>query len=389
VPISTMPNAPNGQQTVTIETDSVAISNAPWAPFGTLTIRTNSSFNTYQTNAVVGDYIIVPTNFCDIGIVTAQLTNVVTYTNILISATNFITTNGIGTTNAGTVLSFSQSIIGYSTNKTFVIYPVSCDTNNIALRQGVEKITFIRRNYDSLLTRFLIPFTNEYTLNTITNNTVVPLKVRRTVTAPDIVFTAQDTTAGPEGLPYSPAVVRSINFNGANAYPGLAGPGTIEAPTTIIFNNVGPLYYNAGLINTNAFLNELSQTPLFIWGSFDGTTNAPAVYPNDLSVTELEIQVLVQVSPQYLPAGVIGANYVGQLQALSSSPNFAPPYFWSLAPNSPGLPPGLQIMTGGDGSGLIFGTPTQEGTFDFIVRVTDSQGHTVDRSYAITINPPQ
>jgi hypothetical protein len=389
VPISQLPG-PNGKQWITIETTSVAVSNAPWAPYGTLSVYTNTSRVTYQTNAVIGDYIVVPTNMCEIGFVSSQLTNVITLTNALLTATNFVTTNAIGSTNAGTVLSFNQSSITYFTNHIFVIYPVICDQTNVALRQGIEKVTFIRRDYDSLLTRFFSPITNEYTLNSITNSTLTPRKVRRTVNAPDFLFTARDLSAGPDSRPYSPAIVRSINFNVLNAYPGLAGPGTIEPQTTIAFNNVGPIYLNYGMLNTNVFLTELDQVLYYSWGSFDGTTNAPVVYPNDASVSDMELQVLVQISPPYLPSGTYGVDYFTSLELQASTENWhLPTSGWMVSPNSPGLPPGLQLMLGGDGTGLIFGNPQQAGTFDFVVRVMDAQGQTVERSYAIRIDMPQ
>lgn len=389
VPILNLPTNNNGQLTVTIETSSVAISNAPWAPVGQTNVLTNTFRTTYVTNAVVGDYITLPTNACEIGIISPILTNYYTVTNVLISATNFATTNLSGGTNAGTVLSYSQQMITWLTNHTFTIYPVSCDPTNIALRQGIEKITFFRRDYDSLLTRFFVPITNEYVLNSVTNHAISPHIVRRTVTAPDFLFTAQDLTAGPSAPPYSPAIVRNVNYNTNSSNPGIAGPGTIETPTVFIFNNVGPVYLNFGMISTNAFLTELDQSMYYSWGSFDGTTNAPVLYPNDASVTDMEMQVLVQISPPYLDPARYGVDYHGQLQIQSSTDAWRPPAFWGLSPSSPGLPPGLQIMTGGDGSGLIFGTPQQVGTFDFVVRVTDSQGHTIDRSYAIRVDSAQ
>jgi len=393
-PLVTSPQN-NGMSWVTIETTSVAISNNPWAPVGSTLILTNTSYLTYQTNDVVGDYVILPTNMCEIAILASQLTNVLTYTNPIVAATNIgvISTNVGGLTNAGTVLYFAQNYITYFTNHIFVILPVICEQTNVALRQGIEKISFVRRDYDSLLNRFFMPITNEYTLNAVTNNTIIPQKVRRVVTQPDFLFTARDITAGPAQRPYTPAVLRDINFstNNNNAYPGLAGPGTIEPQTTFTFNNVGPLYYNAGLIDTNAFLTELDQVTEFIWGSFDGTTNVPVIYPNDVSITDMENQVLVQVSPPYLPAGVVGVEYSANLYVQASTSNWQPgpdgPTF-ELAPGSPGLPPGLQIMRDTNGSGLIYGYPSAEGTYDFVIRVADSLGHNVDRSFAITINPP-
>ncbi|HEY5914949.1 MAG TPA: hypothetical protein VJA21_30520 [Verrucomicrobiae bacterium] len=390
VPMVTLPTETNGQLLVTVQLTSVALTNAPWMPFGTTNFVTNSFSTTFLTNTIVGEYIIVPTNSCEIAILHSQLTNFITFTNVILSATNFAPTGPGGVTNAGTVLSYDVQEISYFTNHTFVIYPVICDSTNVAVRQGVEKITFIRRDYDSLLTRFFIPITNEYVLNAVTNFQLIPNYVRRTVTAPDFLFTAQDLTAGPDARPYSPGSLRSIIFATNGAYAGIAGPGTIETPTLFTFNNVGPLYLNFGMLNTNAFLNELQQSRYYSWGSFDGTTNAPVVYPNDASVTDMEVQVLVQVSPPYLPAGTVGVAYAAQLQVLASTEFWqAPPPAWPkffLAPNSPGLPPGLQISEGG----AITGVPQASGvlpkTFDFVVRIMDSQGHKVDRSYAIRID---
>ena len=391
-PLVTSPPAINGQSWVTIETISVAVSNNPWGPFGSTLILTNSSYTTYQTNDVVGDYVILPTNMCEIGIIASQLTNVLTYTNPIVQATNIVitSTNVSGGTNAGTVLFFQQNYITYFTNHAFIVYPVICDQTNVALLQGIEKISFVRRDYDSLLNRFFMPITNEYTLNAVTNNTIIPQKVRRVVTAPDFLFTCRDLTAGPDVRPgLSPALTRNINFNTNNSYIGLAGPGTIEPTTLFTFNNAGPLYYNSGMIATNVFLNETNnQLTVFIWGSFDGTTNVPVLYPNDVSILDMENQVLVQVTPPYLPNGLAGIEYSASLFVQASTSNWQPSYYWDLAPGSPGLPPGLQLITAGDGSGLIYGVPYQDGTYDFVIRVSDSLGHNVDRSFAITINPP-
>jgi hypothetical protein len=58
---------------------------------------------------------------------------------------------------------------------------------------------------------------------------------------------------------------------------------------------------------------------------------------------------------------------------------FTPPYTWS-APS--GLPPGLGISSGG----TISGTPTQPGTFDFIIQLTDSLARQATWGYSIIIN---
>jgi hypothetical protein len=61
--------------------------------------------------------------------------------------------------------------------------------------------------------------------------------------------------------------------------------------------------------------------------------------------------------------------------------SFSPPFTWSLAAGS-SLPPGLALSSGG----TISGTPTQSGTFDFVVQLTDSLGRSVQWVYSLTIN---
>jgi hypothetical protein len=207
------------------------------------------------------------------------------------------------------------------------------------------------------------------------------------VSNPDILITAQDLAAPNGTVPATPLSARNINFttNNGGAYPNLAGPGLIEPTTGFIFDKVGPIYFNGGLVNTNGFLDETTAILRFIWGSFDGTTNAPVVYPNDLSVLDLENQVLIQITPSSFPDGTVNLAYSVRLQSQGSTAKWQPPFSWSLAPTSPGLPPGLTIRTTADGAGLISGTPYQEGFFDFVIEVTDAQGRKVDRSYSIRI----
>jgi hypothetical protein len=401
VPLLTPP-PPTSRTIVTLQTTTVAVSNNPWAPVGSTQVLTNTTSVTYQTNGVVGDYVILPTNWCEVSIISSQLTNVTSFTNPVVTATNFF-----GATNqAGTLLAFTQNLIGYFTNHYFIVYPITCNNSNVALYQGIDKFTFIRRDFDSLTGRYFQPLTNWYTLNMVTNNTVIKQRVHRIVTRPDILITAADLAAGPDQPPATPAVRRSIgantgyNTNFENLY--LAGPGTIEsgnAPglpggngplpgTQFIYNNVGPIFINFGLVDTNAFLEEQDHIPIFVWGSFDGTTNVPTIYPNDVSVTMLENEMLVQVSPPILPDGSVNVDYSAELLVQSGTPGIQGPFTWTLAPSSPGLPPGLRLQTDGFNSGVISGTPYQDGFFDFVVRVIDAFGNPIDRSMSIRILPP-
>ena len=69
-------------------------------------------------------------------------------------------------------------------------------------------------------------------------------------------------------------------------------------------------------------------------GWFDASTNAPVIYPNDLSIANLDNMVLIQVSPTGLPDGAVNSAYSAQMQAVNhgATNNFHAPYYWGLAP---------------------------------------------------------
>ncbi|MCX8090856.1 MAG: hypothetical protein N3I86_07980, partial [Verrucomicrobiae bacterium] len=102
-----------------------------WGPPGLLC--TNVSFQTVATNLLSGDFYIFPTNApCGVWIVRTQLVNVTAVTNPVVVATNVPgTTNVFGQ-------QFDQATITYFTNYIFVIHPVDCVTNSVALRQGMD-----------------------------------------------------------------------------------------------------------------------------------------------------------------------------------------------------------------------------------------------------------
>jgi hypothetical protein len=199
---------------------------------------------------------------------------------------------------------------------------------------------------------------------------------QRVVTGPDFLFSAADLASGPAALPVNTAIARGINFNTANVYPGLAGPGTIDPRTTIIFDKVGPLYSSTGPYNLAG--PELPSVPSFLWGSYDGSTNDPVIYPNGTSIANLAAEVLIQISPANLPNGTNGVAYSTTTLTATGGQS---PYTWSLVSGS-ALPPGLSLSSGG----VISGTPTASGTYVVSIQVTDGASRTVAVNYSITIN---
>src|SRR5262249_23931170 len=73
------------------------------------------------------------------------------------------------------------------------------------------------------------------------------------------------------------------------------------------------------------------------------------------------------VTTTSLQAATAGASYSQTLQVTGGTSPFA----WSVV--SGAIPAGLNLTAG---TGVISGTPTTEGTFSFIVRVTDNVGST-------------
>lgn len=367
---------------VTTQKTNITFGTSPFSPAGGGTLTTNvTSTTVLATNYINGDYFILPTNLFNFQIVSTQLVSVVSVTNVVV-----IATNAPGVTNINGV-SFTMNIITYFTNYSYNIYPIQYVSNSVALRQGIEKIRYIRRDFDSLLGTYWAPITNTYNLTAVTNAAPFTQTFLRVVTQPDVLFTAQDLEPGPAAVPAIFNFARTTNnFNTSQIPTNQPGPGTIEPQITITFNKVGPLYINNGpffVVGGPAYSGDANSTLSFIWGSFDGTTNAPIIYPDTTSLASLESQVFFQVLNQLLPPGSISGNNAGnpysiQLQAQGASP----PFTWA---NPSGLPAGLSVSTDGILTGSLAGAVV--GTYDFTVQATDSVGRTAQSQFFIEIDP--
>src|SRR5262249_15032810 len=111
----------------------------------------------------------------------------------------------------------------------------------------------------------------------------------RAVVQPDIVFAAEDLGVVMP-VPFAVASVRNTPAYLNTGPPGLNGPGTLPGPVTLTFNKLGTVRVNMG----PAFIDEAGASLDFTWGSFDGTTNAPIIYPSGTSIMNLEAQILGQ-----------------------------------------------------------------------------------------------
>jgi hypothetical protein len=182
------------------------------------------------------------------------------------------------------------------------------------------------------------------------------------------ITTAPPLFAGTVGIPYSQP------FSAAGGTPpytwsilsGDTGGLTLDAST-------GTLHGTPQTAGTFTFVVKVADSVGAIASqSFSVVVNAP---------------VLSIAVSSALPPGAVGIAYNQSLSA--TAVGGTPPYQWSViggglvggGPPAPGLTFSANALT-------ISGTPSIQGTFTFILRVTDSNGQTASKSLSITIAPP-
>jgi hypothetical protein len=160
-------------------------------------------------------------------------------------------------------------------------------TNLAGIFGGVEKIMFVKTPFASLIGTNFTPVTYHYNMPVIVNGRLENLPITRTVTTPDIVISAADLAA-----PAGPLYARNVAFlsNGVASLGGGISAQVIAPQMNIVFNKVGPFFLNTQPFYLDQGTAELY--PLFTWGSYDGTSKAPVVYPVGSSVVALEQEVM-------------------------------------------------------------------------------------------------
>ena len=352
--------------TAILQTIQVAPANG--SPAGSPNQTTTTYQNVVLTNIASGDYYLLPPGACPYNFVQALQTNITAVTNNLVSATN------------GT-LSLTQNLITFFTNHIYVVQPCTPTVPSAGLYRGIQRVQFVRGNFDSLLGQFFVPVTNMYSMVAVSNSQNVKLTFQRIVTSPDFLFSAADIAPGPTTGPAFGHVAynRSISFDQSSVGTGLAGPGVINSPATVTFDKVGIVFLNTSPIS----LTDLNHTLLnFVWGSFDGTTNDPVVYPNGTSLANLMSQVVIQVYPATLPSGTNGLAYSSIQLTVTGGQS---PYSWALAPGSQ-LPTALTLSS--DGVLSSNGDPLVDppGLYNFTIQMTDAGNRSVNVVYTFTIN---
>ena len=198
------------------------------------------------------------------------------------------TGTGTGTTGSPWTPFFNNTNVFLAA--TNVIFNTNTSGTNLTvqgIRPGINKILFRKVEFDSLLGQILIPMTNKFTDTFITNGRPVIQAVQRAPSQPDILFLVQDLGLTAGGTPQLTARTTTASWQNNDAINGasfLGGPGVIAPPVGgsvgIFFSDVLPFYRNFDPINLE---DRLAGSGF--WGSFDGSTNEPVIYPRYLNIS--------------------------------------------------------------------------------------------------------
>jgi hypothetical protein len=161
-----------------------------------------------------------------------------------------------------------------------------------ALRPGLQKVTFVRAKFDSLLGINFQVVTNFFTDRFISNGIPMAQSLQRVIPQPDILFVSEDLGLAQNLVPQITGRTGTANWQNNAAINGSGGvvvapggPGVIAPPVRISFSDQLPFFIQSSPLPQ--FIDDFNSGFLSsgCWGSFDGTTNAPVIYPAYLNLT--------------------------------------------------------------------------------------------------------
>jgi outer membrane autotransporter protein len=161
-----------------------------------------------------------------------------------------------------------------------------------------------------------------------------------------------------------------------------AVPGVPVSEQVTVTGGVGPHTLS---ISSGALPTGLTLSPS---GLLSGVANTPGTYPFTIRATDANGftgetsysyvvgQPVISMTPT-LSNGQVGSFYGETIYGTGTNLPF------SYAVSVGALPPGLTLSS----AGVVSGTPTADGTFNFTVQATDSQGYQGVQAYSMVITP--
>jgi len=218
----------------------------------------------------------------------------------LYGVNNLVTENLLADVTGGTVANAGSpwtpflgntNVFLNGTNTIFSTNTLGTNLIGVGIRPGINKLFFKRVDFDSLLGQTLVPATNKFTDTVFTNGRPVIQPVQRVSVQPDILFLVQDLGLA-QGTPIASrrsGTAGWANNDLLNGQSTLGGPGVIQPQSRIFFSDVLPFFFNSD----PGTLDDQFLSGSFVWGSFDGSTNTPVVFPTYLGITLQDLQSVV------------------------------------------------------------------------------------------------
>lgn len=189
---------------------------------------------------------------------------------------------------------------------------------DIALRGGLDKITYVRVNFDALLGQGFLSLTNTFGDQFWTNGVLRTQQVGRRIFRPDIVFRSADL--GLDGDNQVPVIVNHLTAEPINNYDIVGfptqsplgpdtgpdgptvyinGPGVTSPQNELLLSNFLPYYIHTttGVTEGPPVGGGVFVGTFGTWGSFDGST-ITTIYPNYMNLQISDLELLVQQSQQ-------------------------------------------------------------------------------------------
>jgi hypothetical protein len=198
-------------------------------------------------------------------------------------------------------------------------------------------------------------------LNTSSTSTAVS----QTVTSPTGPASPEILTKSLERASINKAYSASVvGIGGTTPYQWSVTSGSLPAGLTLD-SSTGGITGTPTALGTSSFTVELK----------DSTSPTPQTATENLSLSVVQ-PVVLKIKPKTLPAGTTSTSYSVNVKAKKGTA----PYTFGVTSGT--LPSGLTLSS----SGLLSGSPTAAGTYNFTVGATDAVGNTGVRYYTVTIS---